>query len=211
METPGTSGFGTAAYGGPGWSPRSQTHADEIGTLWRGGIDSEWRPLKTVLLRRPGSEIVVEDIRRGTAAGHAGPVLGAGGTRPPGRGLPRCRRGCARGRRHRQTHAQPHVLRRPVRDDAAGRDPGPARVDRACRRGGRGRRRPGRRRRADPAHADRHRAFRGRRPDVAGRALGAAGLGSAHERTKRRPRSVRSSRRSGSRWMPPTCRSAPCT
>ena len=33
-----------------------------MGTIWQGGIDSEWRPLKTVLLRRPGPEIVVEDF-----------------------------------------------------------------------------------------------------------------------------------------------------
>lgn len=53
--------FGTAAYGGPGWQPRAARHAEEIGTIWRGGIDSEWRQLKTVLLRRPGAEIVVDD------------------------------------------------------------------------------------------------------------------------------------------------------
>ncbi len=57
-----TSTFGTSAYGGSGWSPRTATHSDEMGALWRGGIDSEWRPLKTVLLRRPGAEIVVDDI-----------------------------------------------------------------------------------------------------------------------------------------------------
>ena len=59
MSTPTT--FGTAAYGGSGWSPRTTAHADEIGTIWVGGIDSEWRALKTVLLRRPGPELTVED------------------------------------------------------------------------------------------------------------------------------------------------------
>lgn len=54
--------FGTAAYGGAGWSPRLASHAEEIGQLWSGGIDSEWRPLRSVLLRRPGPEIVVDDI-----------------------------------------------------------------------------------------------------------------------------------------------------
>lgn len=54
--------FGTAAYGGAGWSQRTATHAQEVGRLWAGGIDSEWRPLKTVLLRRPGAEIVVDDV-----------------------------------------------------------------------------------------------------------------------------------------------------
>ncbi len=58
---PGAS-FGMAAYGGAGWSPREATHAQEIGTIWRGGIDSEWRPLRTVLLRRPGAELVVDDV-----------------------------------------------------------------------------------------------------------------------------------------------------
>lgn len=54
--------FGTAAYGGAGWSPRAASHAEEMGRVWTGGIDSEWRPLKTVLLRRPGPEIVVDDV-----------------------------------------------------------------------------------------------------------------------------------------------------
>ncbi|MEM9046630.1 MAG: arginine deiminase family protein [Pseudomonadota bacterium] len=53
--------FGSGAYGGAGWSPRTASHRDEIGTLWRGGIDSEWRRLKTVLLCRPGAELVVND------------------------------------------------------------------------------------------------------------------------------------------------------
>lgn len=56
------SSFGTAAYGGDGWSPRLATHAAELGTLWTAcGIDSEWRRLTTVALRRPGREIVVAD------------------------------------------------------------------------------------------------------------------------------------------------------
>ncbi len=58
----GGSSFGTAAYGGPGWSPRVATHSQEMGTLWRGGLDSEWHTLKTVLLCRPGPEIVVNDV-----------------------------------------------------------------------------------------------------------------------------------------------------
>jgi len=61
-DTPPTS-FGTAAYGGAGWAPRGTTHAEEIGALWAAcGIDSEWRPLKSVLLRRPGAELLVEDV-----------------------------------------------------------------------------------------------------------------------------------------------------
>lgn len=42
--------------------PRLASHSEEMGRLWSGGIDSEWRPLKSVLLRRPGPEIVVDDV-----------------------------------------------------------------------------------------------------------------------------------------------------
>lgn len=52
--------FGTAAYGGEGWQPRARTHRQEIGTLWAGGIDSEWADLRAVLLRAPGPEIAVD-------------------------------------------------------------------------------------------------------------------------------------------------------
>lgn len=62
MSTP-PSTFGTAAYGGEGWSERFLSHAEEIGRLWADcGIDSEWRPLRAVLLRRPGEELLVNDI-----------------------------------------------------------------------------------------------------------------------------------------------------
>lgn len=54
--------FGTSAYGGAGWSPRTASHAEEIGSLWRGGLDSEWRQLRTVLLCRPGPELAVNDV-----------------------------------------------------------------------------------------------------------------------------------------------------
>ena len=47
-----------AAYGGPGWSPRTARLRDEIGGLWaRCGVDSEWAPLKAVLLHPPGPEL----------------------------------------------------------------------------------------------------------------------------------------------------------
>jgi arginine deiminase len=47
-----------AAYGGPGWQPRTQSLAQEIGTLWAEcGIDSEFMPLRKVLLHRPGAEL----------------------------------------------------------------------------------------------------------------------------------------------------------
>jgi len=47
-----------AAYGGPSWSPRTRSLAAEIGSVWgECGIDSEWAPLRAVLLHRPGEEI----------------------------------------------------------------------------------------------------------------------------------------------------------
>ncbi len=50
--------FGMSAFGGEGWSPRRRTHREEIGEIWTScGIDSEWAPLKAVLLHRPGAEI----------------------------------------------------------------------------------------------------------------------------------------------------------
>ena len=50
---------GTAsAYGGPGWSPRTEPLRHEIGGLWACcGVDSEWAPLKAVLLHPPGPEL----------------------------------------------------------------------------------------------------------------------------------------------------------
>lgn len=52
--------FGTAAYGGEGWSQRIRTHGQELGELWTDcGIDSEWRPLKAVLVHRPGREMEI--------------------------------------------------------------------------------------------------------------------------------------------------------
>lgn len=52
-----------SAYGGSGWSPRVQTMAQEIGSLWgptgdnQCGINSEWARLTRVLLHRPGDEL----------------------------------------------------------------------------------------------------------------------------------------------------------
>jgi N-dimethylarginine dimethylaminohydrolase len=47
-----------SAYGGPGWSPRSASHREEIGSLWSPcGLINEWAPLKSVLLHRPGAEL----------------------------------------------------------------------------------------------------------------------------------------------------------
>ena len=47
-----------ATYGGDGWSPRTRSLHQELGTLWRAcGINSEWAPLKTVLLHSPGDEL----------------------------------------------------------------------------------------------------------------------------------------------------------
>lgn len=62
-----------AAYGGPGWSPRSGALRDEIGGVWgRCGVASEWSTLKAVLLHRPGAELdAVSDYN---AAQMLGPV-----------------------------------------------------------------------------------------------------------------------------------------
>lgn len=51
-----------AAYGGPGWRPRANTLSDELGTIWGScGQNSEYMPLKQVVLHRPGAEIISED------------------------------------------------------------------------------------------------------------------------------------------------------
>jgi len=47
-----------AAYGGKGWSPRTETMRQEMGRLWGPwGVASEWMVLRAVLLHRPGPEI----------------------------------------------------------------------------------------------------------------------------------------------------------
>lgn len=51
-----------AAYGGPGWSPRTAPLRDEIGWLWGPcGLDSEWSSLRAVLLHEPGQELEAVD------------------------------------------------------------------------------------------------------------------------------------------------------
>ena len=50
--------FDVAAYGGDGWSPRTQSLAEEIGNIWGcAGLNSESSRLKAVLLHRPGDEL----------------------------------------------------------------------------------------------------------------------------------------------------------
>jgi hypothetical protein len=47
-----------SAYGGDGWQPRLKTTREELGTLWGAcGLNSEWAPLRAVLLHRPGVEL----------------------------------------------------------------------------------------------------------------------------------------------------------
>lgn len=55
----GDSGFfGTAAYGGDGWSPRTAPNADELGSVWAPyRVISEWSLLTAVLLHCPGQEL----------------------------------------------------------------------------------------------------------------------------------------------------------
>jgi arginine deiminase len=51
-----------AAFGGPGWQARTLPLHAELGDVWaRCGLDSEWRPLRSVLLHRPGPELAVAD------------------------------------------------------------------------------------------------------------------------------------------------------
>jgi arginine deiminase len=51
-------GTGPAAFGGEGWSIRQRTLRQEIGDLWSAcGLTTEWRPLRSVLLHRPGAEL----------------------------------------------------------------------------------------------------------------------------------------------------------
>ena len=47
-----------ATYGGDGWSPRTKTLGQEMGSLWGDwGQGVDWAPLKAVLLHRPGPEV----------------------------------------------------------------------------------------------------------------------------------------------------------
>src|SRR5262245_61061449 len=47
-----------SAYGGDGWQPRLHTTREELGTLWGAcGLNSEWAPLRAVLLHRPSLEL----------------------------------------------------------------------------------------------------------------------------------------------------------
>lgn len=51
-----------AAYGGPGWQPRVRSLREEANGIWGSfGIDSEYGTLRSVLLHRPGPEIVSDD------------------------------------------------------------------------------------------------------------------------------------------------------
>jgi N-dimethylarginine dimethylaminohydrolase len=52
--------FGTAAYGGDGWSPRETDHHADLGSVWSpSAIDSEWRALQAVVVHTPGAELAV--------------------------------------------------------------------------------------------------------------------------------------------------------
>ncbi len=57
-----TEPFEAAAYGGDGWSPRTKNMRQEIGTIWRScGIQSEYAPLKSVMLHEPSTELTASD------------------------------------------------------------------------------------------------------------------------------------------------------
>lgn len=56
-----TPGGEPSTLGGPGWQPRSGSHAEEIGTIWGDfGVSSEIAPLTVVLLTWPGDELAFE-------------------------------------------------------------------------------------------------------------------------------------------------------
>lgn len=63
MAPPPEPGPSASAYGGPNWTPRAHTLREEIGRLWAScGVASEWTPLRSVLLHRPGEELAgIED------------------------------------------------------------------------------------------------------------------------------------------------------
>jgi arginine deiminase len=57
MEGTSRDRFAASAYGGEGWSPRTDSIRQEIGRVWGAcGLATEWSPLKAVLLHRPGDE-----------------------------------------------------------------------------------------------------------------------------------------------------------
>lgn len=54
-----------SAYGGEGWTPRTTSLRQELGSLWGAcGVTDEWSPLRAVLLHRPGREVRVADPDR---------------------------------------------------------------------------------------------------------------------------------------------------
>ena len=54
--------YSASAYGGENWRPRTASHQDEIGSLWRAcGINAEWTELQSVLLHPPGPELTALD------------------------------------------------------------------------------------------------------------------------------------------------------
>ncbi len=51
--------FNSAAYGGEGWQPRVDSHAEELGKVWATcGIENEWQRLSAVILHAPGDELL---------------------------------------------------------------------------------------------------------------------------------------------------------
>jgi arginine deiminase len=54
--------FNKSAYGGENWSQRTRSHREEIGSLWgMCALNSEWAPLKQILLHPPGPELAAAD------------------------------------------------------------------------------------------------------------------------------------------------------
>jgi len=57
-----TSTFDASAYGGAGWQGREHDHAGDLGRLWAAcGIDSDFAPLRAVVMHEPGAELGAAD------------------------------------------------------------------------------------------------------------------------------------------------------
>ncbi len=54
--------FGAAAYGGKNWVGRTESHQQEIGTIWsKSQLSNEFAPLTAVLMHRPGDELLISE------------------------------------------------------------------------------------------------------------------------------------------------------
>lgn len=66
MKAKNMNRFSSSPYGGQNWSQRVKFHRDEIGTIWTdAAVNTEWAPLRSILLHKPGPEIAaINDPRQ---------------------------------------------------------------------------------------------------------------------------------------------------